>query len=532
MNDVSRNAIDLDALGLYSPLISDFLHHKPWISSRFAAQPGRVAVSRTDSARAIQDSMDGLNWHPSQQEALDRYVAGAECIVSGQQVGLLGGPLYTIYKIATTISRAREVGAKAVSVFWVEDNDHDIEEACKAWLYTNEQGAVEIQCMPVDQESRRSVGDLSFGSEVESARAELMQLLVSTAFTESTASLLDRLYVPGNSLSDAFIAMLHELFASHGVLFIKASVCRKSGLMKEIVAKELGNPGAMAAIVTQAGENLSANSYHVQAEASFLNLFYHDAAGQRLKIQQDSANGAQVIIGDKSFSFKDLETMLAEHPNRFSPSVLLRPVVQDAILGTHSFIGGPSELAYMALLQESYAFFGYSMPHILLRSGATVLTKRYKRMLDKDSLKVESLLRPWDFIEKAITDELVDEEIVGQLERIGQDFDKGLEALRERILAMDGSLEGSCGALKRSVEKELAILEKKVRASARRKHEEQLRRVKEAHRFIFPDGGLQERKLSPIYFYNEGGAELLAHILQPLLSGSVSRHYCVDLSNI
>ncbi len=531
-NDLAT--LPLDELGLCSVMQRDLMAGNEWLHGHLQSRERFDTVDtrdrRSTALESIRTSMTSLRLDPSQVEAMARFESGCYCIVSGQQVGFLGGPLYTFYKIATALSRARQLKTEGIDscvVFWIEDNDHDKDEAAQAWLYTKEQGMPMYSASALETIDRLAVADLHFSSDIDMELTTIQTALSPSEWTEELMSSLRSIYGSVGSWSTAFVQLLQEHFGSHGVLFLSASQARIDALMKNVLAQEAAHGGRLRTLTGLSAEELLSHGYHAQAEGSYLNLFYHNADGQRIKIQGDDSSDSYCIVGANRMTLKQLEDLVLREPASFSPSVLLRPLVQDYILGTDEFIAGPSELAYMALLPEVYKSLRLNYPRLTLRSGATYLSRRMVKQIEKVDKPLSFYFKNWSQLETIVTDSLVDQELLARIEGLGQGFNEQLEAVREHVLLVDKSLDGSCGSLRKSVEKELETLQKKVRAALKRKNEEHLGRVREIHSFVFQDAQLQERKLSPIYVYNEGGAAELQRVIQALVTAPASKHYLI-----
>ncbi len=526
------STLDLRALGLQSAFAADVAAGEPWLLEHLGGREGTRYLDRKLASQLVQTSMQQLDLSDEQKLAMSDFERGAVCVSTGQQVGFLGGAFYNVYKIATALARVKtlqEEGRKACAVFWVEDNDHDVDEASKAWLYNREQGSVEVDCpVPSGTVDRISVSHLKHGAELDATWDILSQILTKNESSDQLLTDLRKMYGEGSSWTTTFVRLLQKFFAPYGLLMITGSAVRHSGFAGTIILDDLRNPGGLKQLSDETAKLLNTKGYHVQAEASMVNVFYHNEQGQRLKIQTVESSTEVYSVGAKAMNVQEMTEECKVNPALFSPSVLLRPLVQDYVLQSHEYIAGPSEVAYLALLPDVYSHFGLGMPRVVLRSGATLIGKRQQRLLDKDAMTVASYLKTWHEIETLLTNEFVDEHVGAELNEFSVVLERQLTTLREHILALDKSLDGSCGALKKAIEKEIDVITKKVRAALKRKNEERLQRAREIHQFVFPEGGLQERRLSPIYVCNEGGVQAVQRIIETIISAPVSRHYIIS----
>jgi uncharacterized protein YllA (UPF0747 family) len=189
--------------------------------------------------------MKALSFSQSQAKALQDFKQGSPTVVTGQQIGFLGGPLYTIYKIASAIHVARELSAEGrnvVCIFWIEDNDHDSVEAGTAYIPSREFGLMKFQCRPdLDPASRVPVSGMRFDATIMDVIDSVLQFLPDNQHKSSVSSLLKTLYVPGKEWAEAFIELLNEFLGSDGLLFLRASVAAEHGLMQPIISREIEN---------------------------------------------------------------------------------------------------------------------------------------------------------------------------------------------------------------------------------------------------------------------------------------------------
>lgn len=533
-------SIDFSSLPAQSKLFLDFLGQAEPIRKRFSplSEP-RTATLHADRERveqAIRRSMECVPLSLQQELALEGFRHNAAVMATGQQVGFLGGPLYTLFKIQTALHQARQLSRtlpdarpSAVAVFWLEDNDHDAKEAGVAWLPAKELGLYEVSASEnIEVTQRRPVSELSFDGGITERINNLLAVLPETLHKAQTEELLHRIYSPGRTWTDAFILLLQEMFAEDGLLILKASVARESGLMADIIRQDLNNPGLLEGCVLKASDELASQGYHAQAKPSPLNIFVH-VDHQRHKINNVPGESNNYTAGSVLYSYSELQRIAATAPERFSPSVLLRPIVQDYILGTHSYIAGPGEIAYLAQVRECYEAVDVAMPHIVARYSATALPRRVARFMEKQQRSFHYFLRPWQEVEKETLHTLHGTEIAEQIEGAKKQIHAVLEALKTTVKSVDATLEATVGSTYRTVEKEFETIAKKVNAALKRRTEQSFGKFREAAACIFPEASLQERKVSPIFLYNECGIAGIRSLLAELEKLQPQQHHILEL---
>lgn len=522
------NEIPFSELPAQSKLFLDFVNNAESIKSRFEPTTTSRIADRIQVCECIRSSMDNINLTESQLHSLESYTQGIRPVVTGQQVGFIGGQLYSIYKIATAIKYARERGT--VAIFWIEDNDHDAKESGTAFVVSKETGAVQVQAQEtINSAERIPISERIFGTDILAIKTQIESIISGQANTNSVNSIFDKILQVGLGWTESFILLIQELFGNEGLLMIRASHCRKHGLMTELTSHEMQSNGALERCVLIGNDELSSNGYHIQAKPSSVNLFYH-IENQRHKVNPHLNNQDAFQVGSVFFSRAELIRIATSSPERFSPTVLLRPMIQDYILGTEVTIAGPGEIAYMAQLKEAYREFNISFPMVVPRVSVTVIPKRIIRFLEKYKLNASQFFRLWNDVERDMTNVLGGTEITESIQTSHNKIHDILNELAVEIKSLDATLESSVFAVQKSVEKEIAGINKKVQASLKRRSESAVLKYRESHSILFPANELQERVLTPILLYNELGEHGVAEFITTLIEyAQANVHLLIDI---
>jgi bacillithiol biosynthesis cysteine-adding enzyme BshC len=315
---------------------------------------------------------------PATARNLDRLAAGAVAIVTGQQAGIFSGPAYTIYKALSAVRCAEETtrrGIDAVPVFWIASEDHDLAEINHTfWNTRNGLARYELP----DEGSGRRVGEISLGDAIGPLVADATQTLEGP-FAEQIANMLRESYTSRETYATAFGKLVTRLLAGRGILFIDQFDPR---------LHKLYAPGLRAAIehaedcrnaLLSRAKELESAGFHAQVKVTHEStLVFSSAAGPREPIR--GKNGG-FVAGNSELSLAQLLEKIDREPEKFSPSALLRPVIQDSILPTAAYIGGPAEVAYMAQAQVVYKTCGDRMPAFLARASFTAIEPPISRFL-------------------------------------------------------------------------------------------------------------------------------------------------------
>ena len=313
-------------------------------------------------------------------------------VVTGQQAGLFGGPLFTLLKALTALQLAERVRAEhnvpAVAVFWVDAEDHDWDEVKSCGVMDTENAPRSVALGDLPGAHAGPVARVQLNESINTAIAELQAALPATEFTPALLDDLRRCYEPGTGMADAFARWLERVLGPRGLVVFDASDPAAKPLAAEVFTHEIERAGETSRLASEAGAALAARGYHAQVtpNESSLSLFHMNAGREPIKITPD---GFQV--GDATQSKAALLDRAQTNPAEFSPNVLLRPIVQDTIFPTVCYVAGPSELAYLGQLRRVYESFDVPMPLIQQRATATIVDSNAMRFFSKHDVQLETL---------------------------------------------------------------------------------------------------------------------------------------------
>jgi bacillithiol biosynthesis cysteine-adding enzyme BshC len=433
--------------------------------------------------------------------------ANTVAIVTGQQAGLFGGPLFTLYKALTAVKLAAQVskdhGVPTVAVFWVESEDHDWDEVASVSVLDAESQRRTILLPPPPGAGHVPVGAIHLGSEIGGAIDELASTLPETAFTAELLADLRQAYAPGISMSDAFARVLDRTLGDLGLVVFECSDRAAKPLAGEIFAHELTHPGRTWALADDAGQRLTAAGYHAQVEGSAHGgpaLFRID--GSRTAVEAGDATG--------------LAREARSRPETFSPNVLLRPIVEDTLFPTVCYVSGPNELAYLGQLRGVYEHFGVPMPLMYPRASATILDSASGRFLEKHDLPFEALQARDDSALNRLLAASLPESVDSALKDADDAIQQKMAAIMAAVPAIDATLEGAAKSTLGKLQHDLAALRGKVISAAKKRDDTLRRQFSRAQTQAFPDGLPQERALGSIALLNRYGPALVQRLVQEL----------------
>ena len=435
-------------------------------------------------------------------------------VVTGQQAGLFGGPLFTLLKAITAIKLAKRAGSEhgvpSVAIFWIDSEDHDWNEVRSCTVFDE---ALASRTVSLDRPGRSTapVGHVTLDGNVAKTLAELEEVLPATEFRGPLLQTLRLAYAPGATMAEAFARWLEHVLGSRGLIVYDASDPAAKPLVGELFTRELSSPGTTSRLAAAAGRDLQRNGYHAQVQA--------DPATVALFRLGDDGNRQAVRIGDAGFVVADqaipADALVREagvEPLRFSPNVLLRPIVQDSLFPTVCYVPGPNELGYLAQLRNVYDHFGVPMPLMYPRCSATLIDAAAARFLTKSGLPLEALQAQ----DEAALNTLLEREIPSDVGTSFAAAESGIAAGMSRLIqtmpGVDPTLEGAAKSTLKRMEHELETLHGKVLQAVKRRHDTVRRQFLRTRALTFPDGHAQERVIGFTSFLNLHGPALVDRI--------------------
>jgi bacillithiol synthase len=469
-------------------------------------------------ARVIQAQQERRGAPPAAREAAARLADRATvAIVTGQQAGVFGGPLFTLLKAVTALQLARRTArdhnVPAVAIFWVDAEDHDWEEVRSCTVLDAEFQPRTVTLAALEGAGELPVAALTLDSHVEQTIAELEAALPKTEFTPDVLDPLTRAWRPGRGMGRGFAAWLEHLLGQYGLIVFESADPAAKPLAGEVFSRELAMPGRSAALAAEAGEALASRGHapQVAPQADSLSLFRLDHGRHPIRRQ-----GSDFAAGDEVLSHDALAREAAAHPDGFSPNVLLRPIVQDTLFPTICYVAGPSELAYLGQLRGVYEQFGVPMPLMYPRATATLLDSGASRFMAKYGLALEDLQAPDESQLNQLLASQLPEEIEQALREATSQVQQSMTRLVTVLPSLDPTLAGAAKTTLGKMEHELRSLHTKVIHAAKRRDETLRRQFTRAQAQAFPHGHPQERTLGVVYFLDKFGPGLIDLLLTEL----------------
>lgn len=487
--------LPLAQTGHFSPIFLDYLNEEPKLRPFYGQAPkaenfGQQLQQKefsVEKRRLLQEvlrkqykglALEGPVAH--NLEALGKPTTYT--LTTGHQLNIFTGPLYFIYKIAATIRACQELqqqypDKQFVPIYWMASEDHDLAEINHFRLFGDKYTWETEQQGPVGRFSTDGLASL----------AETLPEAVP---------LFQKAYAESATLAEATRRYVHELFKQWGLLVIDADDAALKQSFSPVLEKELLEQQSQQ-LVQEASAQLEQLGYKSQVYPREINLFYMKNDLRERLVQEGKE--WTVLNTDIRFSKEALLQELAQHPERFSPNVVLRPLYQEWILPNLAYIGGPGELAYWLQLKPLFDYYKIPFPVLLPRQFAMVLSKVLESRREKLGLSVEALFEDPHQLKARLLQEWSQHEI--NLEEERQQLQQLFDALQQKATQVDKSLHGFVGAEGAKAQKGLENIEKRLKKAEEQRHQTEMQQLETLRDKLFPNSSLQERTDNILNFY-------------------------------
>ena len=462
---------------------------------------------------ALADALTRQNerWHnPVTAQIRMLLEPGALAVVTGQQVGLFGGPLYTFYKALTTVRLARKLEdvtqRPVVPVFWLEGGDHDLLEVSTLHIPAGDSVKPLLYRDHTFLPSANvgSVGRLSLQPDIDRVREELCKVLPPTEFRNGILEDYFGAYRVGTTFTDAFARTMVALLRGSPLVLIDPEDAAIKQLAAPLFERALLEHADILERLEVTSRRLARN-YHVQVQPRATALFYQDESG-RHAVRPEEA-GFTVQKRGQALSVSTVVDRIRVQPHQFSPNVVLRPLLQDMLMPTVAYVAGPGEVSYFAQYKSLYDWAGLAMPILYPRASITILEPSVRRVLRRYSLTMVDLAESTGaLLERMLIHGSAQEEAFTGAEHALSGI---VAELSPVVAAVDATLQQAVHATGAAWGKDLDRLRRRVRKAEKRKHGVLRSQLSRAQAAAFPCGKLQERVVPAMYFLSKYGPEFL-----------------------
>jgi bacillithiol biosynthesis cysteine-adding enzyme BshC len=525
---------------LTSRLFSDFVNHFDKVSSFFVGD-----FRDPDSYRRVAEAIDKREYPRDQiAEILTRQNSSyglteqveanlgkirepeTLMVVTGQQVGLLGGTVLSLYKTIGAIKLATKLSEQlsrpVVPAFWMATDDHDYREVNQLQVInSSNQTSKFIYAFPPDMMGR-PISEARIDTSIEGLFVSLDKSLVDSEFKRGLLGKLRRFYAERKPLSEGFGRLFADLFGRYGLILIDPAQRGFKRLASELFRREIEEYPKPGQVMEETNRSLESSGYHLQVQKT--------KPGPNLLLARDKREPVRAteegfILGTSGTRIESQELLeeLKETPERFSPNVLLRPVMQGALFPTVAFVAGPAEVSYCVQIIPLSHYHGVPCPVVCPRPSVTIIEARIGKVLDRYEVDFIKFFRDRDGVISEIYSEDYPPDLEIATDKFHREVLKPFEEYKPQFRHLGESFTKNIERVQSRFDYEMKNLKAKAFQAHRKMNQEAKNHLERAHLFLFPNGNLQERVLSPTYFLNKYGPEFV-EVLHEALEINATEH--------
>jgi bacillithiol biosynthesis cysteine-adding enzyme BshC len=479
--------------------VSAFYQHQPTVESILAAAKNlRFPEQRRKDVAAVLRQQNQLLGSGAKTAAnLERLANGAVAVVSGQQVGLFGGPAYSFYKAIAAIRIARELteqGVDAVPVFWMATEDHDLDEVRHVEFFRD--GRLVKFELPGGGGNGAPVGRITVGEEVATLVKSAAEILGQT--DSATAKILAECYQPSETYGSAFGKLFARILPDSGLILLDPLDLRLHRVAEPLFAAAIERRDVLEEQLVQRGKALESAGYPAQVKVTAKStvLFHISANGRQAIVSA----GSDFRSGEKTWTRSELLAAIHAEPEGFSPNALLRPVTQDYLLPTVAYIGGPAEISYFAQSEVLYRNLLERMPVMLPRAGFTLVDAKAQRLLKQYGLEVEDVWSGPQEVSKLLSKASLPENIASLLNDNTSEIKLRLQQWADAVSVLDPTLKDAVSTAQEKIGYQTEKLQQKIGRALDHKQNVLAAHGEFLSNLLYPEKNLQSRVLGFLPF--------------------------------
>jgi bacillithiol synthase len=491
--------------------------------------PSVVAAHQVDRHK-VADALAAMNQRWGAPEETINNIkllrdADTVAVVSGQQAGLFTGPLFTIYKALSAVKLAgclQQRNTKAVPVFWIAAEDHDFAEVAKAEIIGRD---CQLKRVDVSTDLHREghpVGRVVLDDSINTIINQLFELLPNSEFADDMKALVQQSWQPGRGYVDSFATMMTALLGRYGLILLDPLDPEMKKLAAPLYSAAARQAPEIAVAVEERSRNLESTGYHAQvlATSSSFPLFLHDDAGARRALVRVENGKYQAKDTEQQYSVEELAELALREPQRFSPNVTLRAVVQDYLLPTIAYYGGAAEIAYFAQTAEVYRVLERPATPILPRSSLTMIERHTGRVLERYGLTLADFFEGLEPVTKRVVEEHLGASTAHSFDDTEQNVNQELDRLKRELHAIDPTLADALETGRKKIQYQLDGLRTRFVRAQMTRDEAAHRQLQRAADQLYPNKDLQERHINVTSLLARHGTYVIEWIYNAINLGS------------
>lgn len=514
-----------------SLLMEDYINGNPRIREYFTYEPHQGSFAerletlkehpadRQKLTALIRAYMEPRGLSAKAERHLTDFQEGAPVIVTGQQAGLLTGPLYTIHKAISVIvlakQAAEQLNTSVVPVFWIAGEDHDLAEI--SHLYREVNGRLDKLNIPHAEYGKHSASTAHLNKDtIHSYLMEYFRSMPETDYSKELHRLAFGFLEKAETFTDFFAAFLNYFFQEEGLLYIDAAdpALRRyeSPYFEELILQA----EKIADAVVETETKLMDDGYNavIEAEKDAANLFI-TVNGERIMLSRE--DGLFVSKGTEiSYSRDELLKIAREQPEALSNNVVTRPLMQEKVFPVLAFVGGPGEIAYWAALKEAFGLMAMEMPIVMPRLNLTLVNRQVQSLLKKYNLSVPEVVTDLKVAELRVElmDSIREKEAEALIEQAKESLEAKYTEIKEAFSAISGGLEPLVEKNLQFHLKQFTFLQNKLEDEVILQNSTQFAHFDCLEIELTPNGSFQERIFSPFPYMNSYGLDLVHRLLE------------------
>lgn len=481
--------------------------------------PEVLANYKTDR-QALCDTLEEMNREcgAGDEKTLENInlLRDADCVavVTGQQAGLFTGPLYTIYKALSAVKLTeclRGRGYKAVPVFWIATEDHDFLEVSKAYVLDKSGELAELKNEPHRCYENLPVGYVEIDETIKQTVDELFKHFPHTEFTDDLRALVEETWKPGADFGGAFAKLLSKILKGYGLI----TLCPLSKKLKQLAApvytEAIEKSEQIVEALRSRSRELEEKGLHAQVLVTedYFPLFWQADNNTRHALKKTPEGTFRVKGDEREFTLAELAETARTEPHRFSPSVVLRSIVQDYLLPTITYFGGAAEIAYFAQSAEVYRILNRPVTPIFHRASFTLVEPKHAKTLDKYDLRVKDLFGGIESIAPEIVEKYLSRDTAALFSETEENINSELNRLDRHLAQLEPTLAENLARRRRKILYHVHALRGKFHRAEMRKNADAERQLEAALAALVPHKHLQERTLNITAYLNRYGTYLI-----------------------
>lgn len=499
--------------------------------------PEVLDAYRTDRAK-LCDALEAMNnaWGATEETLANIQrlrEADSLAVVSGQQAGLFTGPLYTIYKALSAVKLAgclSQRGTTAVPVFWIATEDHDFAEVAAAEFIACDCRLANVSVPSEMHAEGAPVGRVRLDDSIEETLKRFLDMLPGTEFMPEVERILRETWRKGAGYGEAFARMLTRVLGRYGLILLDPLDPALKELAAPLYAEAAGRAPEIASALVARSKDLEEAGYHAQvatSESAFP-LFMHTEDGARHAVTRTDNGKYRRKDSREEYTAEELSALAAREPQRFSPNVTLRAVVQDHLLPTVAYFGGAAEIAYFAQTAEVYRLLNRPATPILHRASLTIIERHTWRTLERYGLSLSDLFEGPDVILARVVEEHLGTETSQSFKQTEETINRQLDELKEQLREVDATLAEALETGRRKINYQLEGLRARFHRAQMGRDRAAHRQLERAFAALYPNKALQERHINVTSLLARHGTYIINWIFDAINLGS-SDHQIVYL---